>query len=174
MSNRSEDTPSFINYPSTPSTGISHLNQKVPPRIPPRILRTLKPSPSIEQEVPLSPEPKSNSIIHNRRRPPPPPPPPSLPLPSINKTRLSRKSFQSNSHTDFQQRASSAVGSRTISTTKQVPLKEEHLLKRSSSADRVGRERWLHHITDSSAINNGLFSSSSSFFLFLNHFDLII
>ncbi|CAF3470216.1 unnamed protein product, partial [Rotaria socialis] len=33
----------------------------------------------------------------------------------------------------------------------------EHLLKRSSSADRVGRERWLHHITESVTINNGIF-----------------
>jgi hypothetical protein len=59
-----------------------------------------------------------------------------------------------------QQRASSAVGTRTLSATKHVPLREEHLLKRSSSADRVGRERWLHHITDSSAINNGFRSLS--------------
>ena len=34
-------------------------------------------------------------------------------------------------------------------------MKEEQLLKRSSSADRVGRERWLHHITEPSAANNG-------------------
>ncbi len=159
MSNRSEETPSFVPYPLTPSTGISHLNQKVPPRIPPRIQRTPKPSPSIEQEVPLSTDTKSNSIIHNRRRrtPPPPPPPPPAP-PSNSKTRSSRKSSRSEVQQQ-QQRASSALGSRTIPTTKQVPLKEEHLLKRSSSADRVGRERWLHHITDSSAINNGLLSS---------------
>jgi hypothetical protein len=150
MSNRSEETPSFVPYSLTPSTGISHLNQKVPPRIPPRIQRTPKPSPSIEQEVPLSTETKSNSIIHTRR-PPPPPPPPSIP-----KTRSSRKYSRSNSNIDVQPRASSAIGSRTLSTTKHLPLKEEHLLKRSSSADRVGRERWLHHITDSSAINNGL------------------
>jgi hypothetical protein len=157
MSNRSEETPSFITYPLTPSTGISHLNQKVPPRIPPRIHRTPKPSPTIEQEVPVSTEIKSNSIIHNRR--PPPPPPPPLPLPMINKTRSSRKCSRSNSNIDVQQRASSAVGIRPVSTTKREPLKEEHLLKRSSSADRVGRERWLHHITYSSAINNGLYKS---------------
>jgi hypothetical protein len=155
MSNRSEETPSFITYPLTPSTGVSHLNQKVPPRIPPRIHRTTKPSPTIEQEVPLSTEIKSNSIIHNRRPPPPPPP-----APPTNKTRSSRKYSRSNSNTDVQQRASSVVGPRTVSTTKRVPLKEEHLLKqRSSSADRVGRERWLHHITESSAINNGLLNS---------------
>ncbi len=163
MSNRSEETPSFITYPSTPGTDISHLNQKVPPRIPPRIHRTTKPSSSIEQEVPLSTEIKSNSIIHNRRPPPPPPPPPPINKTESNKPRLSRKSSRSNSNIDVQQRASSAVGSRTLPTTKLVPLKEEHLLKRSSSADRVGRERWLHHITDSSAINNGLFNSRFSF-----------
>ena len=126
MSNRSEETPSFVPYPATPSTGISHLNEKVPPRIPPRMHRAPKPSPSIEQEVPLSTETKSNSIIHNRRPPPPPPPPPPT---SISKTRFSRKSSRSNSTVDVQQRASSAVGSRTLPTTKNVPLKEEHLTK---------------------------------------------
>jgi hypothetical protein len=146
MSNRSEETPSFVTYPLTPSTGVSYLNQKVPPRIPPRMHRTQKPLSSIEQEVPLSTETKASSIIHNRRPPPPPPPAP----PSISKPRSSRKSSKS----DVQQRASSAVGPRTLPTTK-TPLREEHLLKRSSSVDRVGRERWLHHITDSSAINNG-------------------
>jgi hypothetical protein len=156
MSNRSEETPTFATYPLTPSTGISHLNQKVPPRIPPRIHRPLKHSSStIEQEVPMSTESKSN-----RRPPPPPPPPPPIYHAESNKstkTRSSRNCSRSNSNIDVQQRASSALGSRTISTAKRVPLKEEHLLKRSSSADRVGRERWLHHITDSSAMNNGLF-----------------
>jgi hypothetical protein len=154
MSNRSEETPSFIAYPFTPSTGLSHLHEKVPPRIPPRIHRTPKPSPSIEQEVPIS----TNSNIQNRR----PPPPPPLPMSTTesNKIRLSRKSSRSNSNINIQQRASSALGTRTLPTpilsNKRLPLKEEHLLKRSSSADRVGRERWLHHITESSAINNGL------------------
>jgi hypothetical protein len=154
MSNRSEETPTFVTYPVTPSTGISHLNQKVPPRIPPRIQRPSKPSSYIEQEVPISTK-------TNRRPPPPPPPPPPIYHPESNKstkTRSSRKCSRSNSNIDVQQRAASAVGTRVVSTTKHVPLKEEHLLKRSSSADRVGRERWLHHITESSAINNGLFN----------------
>ncbi|CAF3932756.1 unnamed protein product [Adineta steineri] len=164
MSNRSEETPTFITYPLTPNTGSSHLTQKVPPRIPPRIHRTPKPSPTtIEQEVPVSAETRLSSSIQNRR-PPPPPPPPHAPstltteLNKLNKTRFSRKYSRTNLTNDVQQRASSAIATRTIptpiSTAKRVPLKEEHLLKRSSSADRVGRERWLHHITDSSTINN--------------------
>ncbi|CAF4543451.1 unnamed protein product, partial [Rotaria sp. Silwood2] len=164
MSNRLEETPSCVTYALTPSTGISHLNEKVPPRIPPRIQRTTKPLPSVEQEVPtISTETKSNSVIQNRRPPPPLPPPPLPPIYNTesnksNKTRLSRKSSRSNSIIDVQQRASSALGSRvlptTVSSTKRVTLKEENLLKRSSSADRVGRERWLHHITDPLTINN--------------------
>ncbi|CAF3696728.1 unnamed protein product [Rotaria sordida] len=166
MPNRLEETPSCVTYPLTPSTGISHLNEKVPPRIPPRIQRTTKPLSNVEQEVPtISTETKPNSVIQNRR--PPPPLPPS-PLPTIynmesnksNKTRLSRKCSRSNSIIDVEQRASSALGSRilptTVSTTKRVTLKEENLLKRSSSADRVGRERWLHHITDPLTINNAI------------------
>jgi hypothetical protein len=116
---------------------------------------------SIEQEVPVSSSIKSHSNIQNRR--PPPPPPPPISTHESNKIRLSRKCSRSNSIIDTQQqRASSAVAPRTLPTTtiKRVPLKEEHLLKRSSSADRVGRERWLHHITDSAAINTGLFYSS--------------
>ncbi|CAF2141597.1 unnamed protein product [Rotaria magnacalcarata] len=168
MSNRSEETPSCATYPLTPSTGISHLNEKVPPRLPPRIQRTPnKHLQTVEQEVPTaSTEPKANSNIHNRR------PPPPLPLPVLppvyntesnksNKMRLSRKLSRSNSIVDVQQRASSVVGSRILpttasSTTKHVTLREENLLKRSSSADRVGRERWLHHITESVTINNAI------------------
>lgn len=158
--NRPEETPSYVPYAFTPSTGISHFNQKVPPRIPPRTHRANKPPPPLEQEVPLSPETKSSSIgQHRRRPPPPPPPPPPASTSSISKTRSSRKSSRSNSNIDTQPRASSVVASRTVPTNKIVPLKEEHLLKRSTSADRVGRERWLHHITDSSAINNGFISS---------------
>ena len=168
MSIRSEETPSFTTYPLTPSTGISHLNQKIPPRLPPRSQRSSKLSPTIEQEVPLSTEIKSNSVLQHRRPPPPPPPPlPPIYKAESTKTRLSRKDSKTNSQLNIQQRASSAVNSRPISTTKRVPIKEEHLLKRSSSADRVGRERWLHHITESSAINNGFFYSDSSLNLFL-------
>jgi hypothetical protein len=167
MSNRSEETPSLITYPMTPSTGLSRSHQRVPPRIPPRVQRTPKPSPSIEQEVPASAETKLSSSVSTRR----PPPPPPLPQPAVshiesskpNKTRTSRKYSKSNSHADVQHRSSSAVSSRAVptcvaatATTKRAPLKEEHLLKRSSSADRVGRERWLHHITESSAMDNGL------------------
>ncbi|CAF1622622.1 unnamed protein product, partial [Adineta ricciae] len=168
-SNRSEGTPSFITYPITPSTGLSQLHQKVPPRVPPRVQPKTKPSPSIEQEVPASVATKLNTSLSNRRPPPPPPAPPqSVPtLPNVqtakpHKARLARKDYRSNSHTDVQQRASSALNSRTVpappllTAPKRAPLKEEHLLKRSSSADRVGQERWLHHITDSSAINNGI------------------
>lgn len=166
-SHRSEETPSYVPYALTPSTGISHFNQKVPPRIPPRTHRTSKPSPTIEQEVPLSTDTKSNSMTQYRRRPPPPPPPPP---PSISKTRSSRKSSRSNSNIDTQLRASSVVASRTGTTNKNVPLREEQLLKRSSSADRVGRERWLHHITDSSAINNGFIQSFPSPLSFISVF----
>lgn len=170
--NHSEQTPSCITYPITPSTGISHLNERIPPRIPPRIQRTPRTVQSIEQEVPIVPrETKSHSIIQNRRPPPPPPLPSNSVLPIIHtaesskshKTRSSRKLSRSYSIVDTQQRASSAIGSRTVPTTttttttatKRVTLKEENLLKRSTSADRVGRERWLHHITDSVAVNNG-------------------
>lgn len=136
MSNRSEETPS---------------TEKVPPRLPPRVHRATKLSPSIEQEVPIS----SETILN--RRPPPPPPPPITN--KSTKTRSSRKSSRSNSIIDVQQRSSSVLGPRTspiiTSNTKNLALKEQHLLKRSSSADRIGRERWLHHITDSFAINNG-------------------
>jgi hypothetical protein len=165
LSNRSEETPSFVSYPLTPSTGISHLNLKVPPRIPPRISRTPKPSSPIEQEVPLSTETKIRT-----RRPPPPPPLPAPPASIISKPRSSRKYSRSNSNVDVQQRALSAIGSRTLSTAKHAPLREEQLLKRSSSADRVGRERWLHHITDSSAINNGFPCLQIILILILNIF----
>ena len=170
-SNRSEETPSYVPYALTPSTGISHFNQKVPPRIPPRTHRAHKPPPpSIEHEVPLSTETKSTSITQHRRRPPPPPPLPAPPpSSSISKTRSSRKSARSNSNIDTQPRASSVVASRTVLTNKTVPLKEEHLLKRATSADRVGRERWLHHITDSSTINNGSLSICLSIPSFFNH-----
>ncbi|CAF4440204.1 unnamed protein product, partial [Rotaria magnacalcarata] len=86
---------------------ISHLNEKVPPRLPPRIQRTPnKHLQTVEQEVPTaSTEPKANSNIHNRR------PPPPLPLPVLppvyntesnksNKMRLSRKLSRSNSIVD--------------------------------------------------------------------------
>ena len=123
--------------------------------------RTAQPLPSIEQEAALSTETKSDSVVRNRR---PPPPPPLSPIDRTksNKTRLSRKCSTSNSNIGMQQRTSSALSPRTLpttaGTTKRAPLKEEHLLKRSSSADRVGRERWLHHITDSLTINNRSFS----------------
>lgn len=154
-----------MNYPMTPSTGLSHFTQNIPPRVPPRPHRTPKPSPTIEQEVPLSSaQPKLITNTLHRRPPPPPPitepePPLRTPRSSSNKTRFSRKCSRSNSTIEVQPRASSAISSRpltnTATTVKRTPLKEEHLLKRSSSADRVGRERWLHHITDSSAVNNG-------------------
>ncbi|CAF4592416.1 unnamed protein product [Rotaria sp. Silwood1] len=152
-----EETPSCVTYALTPSTGISHLNEKVPPRIPPRIQRSIKPLSSIEQEVPtLLTETKLNSNIQNRR----PPPPPPIYNTETNKKRLSRKYSRTNSIIDVQQRASSVLSSRILptiaSTTKHVTLKEENLLKRSSSVDRIGRERWLHHITDPLTINNAI------------------
>jgi len=120
-----------------------------------------KTSPSIEQEVPLS---NSTTEQHRRRRPPPPPPPPPLPIYKTEsiKTRLSRRDTKSTSNCNQQQqqqRASSAISTQQISTTKRTPMREEHLLKRASSADRIGRERWLHHITESSAANNGFYFS---------------
>jgi hypothetical protein len=165
----------------TPSTGLSHVNQNMPPHLPPRVHRTPRTSSTIEHEVPIpsSMAIKSMTNILHRRPPPPPPltqnePVRLLSSPS-NRTRLSRNDSKSKSTIDMQQRASSAVGLRpstvaavaatstsaatatstTNNTTKHLPLKEEHFFKRSTSADRIGRERWLHHITDSSAINNG-------------------
>ena len=120
--------PKSHQFAETPSTALSHL----PPSIPPRVQRTPKASPTIEQEVPLS-------AAKNRRPPPPPPIPVATPL----KKRSSR--------------SNSVVAPRPsiVTTPKSKPKKEEQLLQRSSSADRVGRERWLHHITDSSAMNTG-------------------
>jgi len=129
-------------FAETPTTGLSHL----PPSLPPRIQRTPKASPTVEQEVPVS-------ASKTRRIPPPPPTTMTTP-----KVRPSRKTSRSNSIVDVQPRSSSVVPPRPsiLTTPKIVPKKEEQLFKRSSSADRIGRERWLHHITDSSAMNTAI------------------
>ena len=127
----------FMNYPMTPSTGLSHFTQNIPPRVPPRPHRTSKPSPTIEQDVPLlSARPKPTTNTLPRRPPPPPPvsqpePPQQTPRSSSHKTRFSRKCSRSNSTLEVQQRAASAIGSRpstsTATTVKRGPLKRRNI-----------------------------------------------
>lgn len=131
---RSEEIFTKTSSPQTTKTISPNVQPSIPPRVPIRSQRTPICKPSSNNVTPIE-RPIFDSP--QQRRPAPTPP------------IVEQREDQKPSRTIFTPRRSS---------TKALPFKQENLLKRSSSADRVGRERWLHHITDASSINNGFYS----------------